>query len=355
MVDFNIKYSWLTNIITPYFTYLDEIILRKKIPFIIRGALQWIPENSQINKDDLYLKSEFLELEGKNINDINGLKYHLQYTENMFEIHGIKDFVIDSDDKESAEDKLIESILEIFSFINIISLLNDAPVKFLPARILEFKQDEDLKKQIVRIPRSTEEMMSTRVNTNNIISCKDFSNQLNEMPQKLKEVVRRSIYWQSQGNQYDNSLTRFSSHWLSIEIIANYLFKKEKSDPYTLINKKIVSLNESSYKEIITKCYRILNPGVKEKIEYMLVFFKDADKYRNVLFEKDDECDLSPYDLRNKILHGSLTEYELEKTQLFGGIFYKMQQTSKKIIIELITNYDEMIKNFSVLKKLFNG
>lgn len=340
------KHSWLKNIITPYLlAYFDEVVKKKQIPFIVRGNLQWKPENSTINRNGYILKTGLLELNGKKLNEVDGVKYHLQFHENTYEIIGIKEFFTEESEKRNnVEKKLTESILEIQTFVNTVSLINDVSIRLLPARIIKFKRGDLEKEEITRIPRSTEEMMSTVVKTDNLIYCLGFANKIKEIPIELRKIIRRAIYWQSQGNNYENSLTRFTSHWLSIEILANYFFKAENSNFFKEINKRVIKMNKRNYKDIIKDCNKLIEPGIKEKINYMLNFFKEKNDFLKVLFEKDTECKLSPYEIRNKILHGSLTEYELEKIQQFDKIFYNMQKTSKKIIINIINNYKEILK-----------
>ena len=329
---------WLVNILTPYIlSYREEIIREKELGFIIRGNLAWIPEGSKIERDSYQLESQLLELNGKNINNIDHFKNYLQMYENTFEIWGIKKINFGTDQEE--DNKIMYSVRELITLSNIISLLNDVSVQLLPARINKKKEQSYAPIDLARMPRSTEEMMHTRVKDNNIEYCIDLSILINNMPQsKFKKIIERSIYWHAQANNYLNSISRFTFHWKAIEIIADYFFKKETKDEYELLQKELKNLTQKNYEDIIFNCYNLIKTSVKEKIINMLGIIRNHEQLIGLLFEKDEEAKISPYALRNKIAHGGLSDYDFKTTQKLGKLFDNTQKASKSLLLELIIN-----------------
>jgi hypothetical protein len=353
--DIEIRQLTKNEIVQQYLKSISEITDSGKLAFLIEGNLQWKTTNEQgVYDNGIWLKSNYYDLIGKNFID-DPVSYHLQYSRNLFEIGGTIDLSITHNTSlENSKTEIINSLDKITLLSNSFSFLHGSSIDWYPARYIEMnvvknlppQQSKTKKLYFLRLRRYQNDSISVLINDEHVKNTIKFCNLIQNIQEpEVKSILKNSIDWHSDGNRYRLGLGRFVSYWTSIELLGEYLYsirgaKKNKDEQ----EKQILEILSSDCKidiiNKITKCYRVINPPIKEKLSSFLDIIPNSKEVRDKLFKGNK----SLYTIRNKIAHGSISEHDFEKIGIYRERLYDMYIVSRNVIIKTLENLDKLRK-----------
>jgi len=349
------------EIINTYWKQAHEIAKTGKILFIIKGNMVWKENNDWINNDGLCLKSNYLT-PPKNLINENQIKYYLQTNMNIYEIWGNIEIKLNPEDEQDSKSRIETAIKRIDCITNIMSFDSSASLCWYPARNchIEYRplpsspnQEISHKWIYCELPRSQSETVHWTIFDDAISEIFHIYNTIENLPQKIQNVILTSIEYHAQANKMTSGLNKFVNYWASIELLSTFCYdnhpdkvawNKSKEEKKKEIHKLLHEITKKNCLEKIKKCNEIINPGIKKKTELFLdVLFDDSDIMKKKLFDKDEKSEMSLYYIRNKIAHGSISERDFEKIEVLEERGHNAQEASFGIILQTIKKADKLL------------
>jgi len=354
---FSMRNLTKNSIVNTYWHHIREFEKHKKLPFIIRGNLQWKSASDLgIRVSPLVtLISNRYEGFRKKVTD-EPVKRHLQSHMNIFEIWGIVDVEVDKKDAEKTKKELENAIEIITATVDALSFQTGTSLIWYPGRfwpttlvqIMELNLSDPSNYKIVALPRYQEEIGSIIMEDNHLgRQIQPFLYAVEQLPDSFRDIITRSLNWHTTANKHGSGLNRYLNYWSSIELLASWYFehiKKKISKKVRRTNrrKQIMGLIESTKinmkncEPLITECFRIIDPSTRTKIDAYLRNFDKHEQYMGRLFGKDTKLNKHLYNIRNDIAHGNISEHDLDTVQAYRTKLHEMRNVSAQIILESI-------------------
>ncbi len=124
--------------------------------------------------------------------------------------------------------------------------------------------------------------------------------------------------------------------------------KEQKKDD---IMSHLKAATRNNCMSVIDCCDEIREPSSRTKIRGFLGALvdesTDRESIEDELFQVDQKAGKSLYQIRNDIVHGNISEHQLEAVGLIDHLLYKARSISRKIILHSINcagKLDKLIK-----------
>ena len=360
------------ELINLYWQFSHEIAKNKVFPFIIQGNIQWKSEklNNGVSNGKITLISNYYEQVGKHIYD-KPVKNYLQMYMNLYEIWGLIDIDLDSQNVIESKHQIEANIDRVICLTDLMSLIFSSSLDWYPARYLNLKiiqstfpeRKEESSEEWVCLPlsRSQEHSTSTIIEDINLEGeLLPYLNIFDTMPDNIKPVIKTALNWHANGNKHISELNRFVNYWESMELLGSYFFKhlseaKIKCIPKSKKQEEIMKILETAEiqkrncMEIVHQCNEIKNPSIQTKMKsYLNLIYSSDEKNEiiNQLFNEDLEDNPSLYQLRNRIAHGDISEHEFETVHTIKEKLYQIRKLSRNMILTTIKKSDYLSNNF---------